>query len=323
MQAILARQFGDPDVLEIGTAADPSPGPGQVLVRVRFAGVNFADTERRRALYRVPALPWIPGNEASGVVEGLGDGVSPSWLGARVGFWSFESSGTYADYAVAPAHSLFRIPEALSLDIAAALPVQGLTAYGLAHFATALAPGQSALVHAAAGGVGLLLVQLLRRRGVQVFGTASSPSKLEWVREMGALPLPYGPNLAADIEAVRGAPTVDAVFDSIGRATQAQSLSLLGLYGQLVFFGDASGPPQPVDPDELYGRSLRVSSFGLGAHPPEDLAQARDALLRWVAEGELRVHIGFTLPLSEAAQAHRLLEGRRSHGKLLLRTPMD
>jgi NADPH2:quinone reductase len=320
MQAIVVHRFGDPDVLQVGTAADPSPGPGQVLVRVQVAGVNFSDTERRRGLYRVPALPWIPGNEAAGVIEALGDGVSPSWLGARVAFWSFEASGTYADYAVAPVHSLFRVPEAIALDIAAALPVQGLTAYGLAHYATALAPGQSALVHAAAGGVGLLLVQLLRRRGVQVFGTASSPGKLELVRGMGAIPLPYGPDLAAGIHAIRGTPTVDAVFDSVGRATQTQSLSLLGLYGQLVFFGDASGPPHPVDPDELYGRSLRVSSFGLAAHPPQHLAQARDELLQLVGEGHLRVHIGHALPLSEAAEAHRLLENRRSHGKLLLHT---
>jgi NADPH2:quinone reductase len=320
MRAIIVQRFGDPDVLQIGTAPDPSPGPGQVLVRVQVAGVNFSDSERRRALYRVPALPWIPGNEAAGLIEALGDGVSPAWLGARVAFWSFQASGTYAEYAVAPAHSLFRVPEAIPLNIAAALPIQGLTAYGLAHYATALAPGQSALVHAAAGGVGHLLIQMLQQRGIQVFGTASSPSKLELVRSLGAIPLRYGPNLAAEIQAVRGVPTVDAVFDSVGRATQAQSLSLLGLYGQLVFFGDSSGPPVPVDPDALYGRSLRVSSFGLAAHPPEDLARARDELLQLVGDGQLRVHIGRAFPLREAAEAHRLLEDRRSHGKLLLET---
>src|SRR6185295_16416382 len=163
MRAIVVHRFGDPEVLQLGTASDPSPGPGDVLVRVHAAGVNFSDTERRRALYRIPALPWIPGNEAAGLIEAMGPGVSPSWLGARVAFWSFDASGTYADLAVAPAHSLVRVPEAVSFDLAAALPVQGLTAYGLAHSATAMAPRQSALVHAAAGGVGLLLIQLLRR----------------------------------------------------------------------------------------------------------------------------------------------------------------
>jgi NADPH2:quinone reductase len=153
---------------------------------------------------------------------------------------------------------------------------------------------------------------------VQVFGTASTPAKLELIREMGAIPLPYGPDLGEGVQAIRGTASVDAVFDSVGQATQAQSLALLGLYGQLVFFGDASGPPLPIDPDELYGRSLRVSSFGLEAHPPEGLGSAREELLRLVADGQLRVHIGHTLPLSEAAEAHRLLEGRRSQGKLVL-----
>jgi NADPH2:quinone reductase len=212
------------------------------------------------------------------------------------------------------------VPDPISLDVAAALPVQGLTAYGLAHYATSLAAGQSALVHAAAGGVGLLLIQMLRLRGVRVFGTASSPAKLDLIRSMGATPLPYGDGLAEGLREAHGVPTVDAVFDSVGRATQDQSLALLGLYGHLVFFGDASGPPRPVDPDALYGKSLKISAFGLGAHPPEELSQAREDLLRWVGSGELRVHIGHALPLADAAEAHRLLEGRRSQGKIVLRT---
>lgn len=319
MRAIVARRLGEPEVLELGEAGTPSPAPGQVLVRMEFAGVNFSDTERRRGLYRIPPLPWIPGNEGGGVVEALGQGVAPAWLGARVAFWSFESSGAYAEYAVAPAHSLFGVPRGLALDTAAALPAQGLTAYGLAHYATSMQPGQSALVHAAAGGVGLLLIQMLRHREVQVFGTASSAAKLDRIRDMGAIPIPYGPEVAAAIAAVRGTPTVDVVFDSVGRATQDQSLSLLGLYGHLVFFGDSSGPPRPVDPDALYPRSLKVSSFGLAAHPPADLAHARADLMRWAEEGRLRIHIGQTLPLCDAAEAHRSLEGRLSHGKLLLR----
>jgi len=319
MRAILVDRFGGPEVLQPGEAQAPHPARGQVLIRLGAAGVNFSDTERRRAIYRIPTLPWIPGNEGAGVVEELGDGVDPAWLGARVAFWSFESSGTYAESAVAPVDSLFRVPDDITLDVAAALPVQGLTAYGLAHFATALGPGQSALVHAAAGGVGVLLVQLLRLRGVKVFGTASSPSKLELIGAMGGIPLPYAPDLAARIQDAHGVPTVDAVFDSVGLATRDQSLSLLGLYGHLIFFGDASGPPRPVDPDELYGKSLKVSAFGLGAHPAQDLGPARAELLRLVSTGQLRVHVGHSLPLEEAAEAHRLLEGRQSHGKIVLR----
>lgn len=319
MRGVVVQAFGGPEVLQMGEAPEPQPGPGEVRVRVHAAGVNFSDTERRRALYRVPPLPWIPGNEASGVIEALGAGADPSWAGARVAFWSFDSSGTYAEVAVTPAASLFRVPEDISLDVAAAIPVQGQTAYGLAHFATSLSKGQSALVHAAAGGVGLLLIQLLRRRGVKVFGTASSPAKRELVRAMGAIPLSYGPELADELGAAHGRPTVDAVFDSVGQATQDQSLSLLGLYGHLVFFGDASGPPRPVDPDALYGRSLRISAFGLAAHPQEDLAQARADLLAWVRTGELQIHLGHVLPMSRAEDAHRLLEDRRSEGKIILR----
>ncbi|MEO8500935.1 MAG: quinone oxidoreductase [Vicinamibacteria bacterium] len=320
MRAIVVEKFGDPGVLQIGEAESPKPGPGQVLVRLEVAGVNFSDTERRRALYRVPTLPWIPGNEGAGRVERVGEGVDKFWIGMRVALWSFESSGTYAEYAVAPVEALFRVPDDVSLDIAAALPVQGLTAYGLTHFATALEPGESALVHAAAGGVGGLLVQLLRLRGVQVFGTASSPAKLDLIRSLGAIPLPYGPGVAPGILEVRGVATVDAVFDSVGLSTQEQSLSILGLYGHLVFFGDASGPPRPIDPDELYGRSLKVSSFGLGAHPARDLGEARADLLGWVRSGQLKVHIGHALPLESAAEAHRLLEGRQSQGKIVLKT---
>src|SRR5262249_15631101 len=155
----------------------PSPGPGEVLVRLHAIGVNFSDTERRRGVYDPPTLPWIPGNEAAGVVEDLGPGVEVEWLGRRVAFWAFRTTRTYAEYACVPAAALFALADGIEFSIAAALPVQGLTAYGLGHAATSLAPGQSALVHASAGGVGAILVQILRDRGVRVFGTASSPEK--------------------------------------------------------------------------------------------------------------------------------------------------
>lgn len=208
--------------------------------------------------------------------------------------------------------------DGLEFPIAAALPVQGLTAYGLSHAATALAPGETALVHAAAGGVGALLVQLLRVRGVRVFGTASSPAKLELVRDLGATPLPYAPALPERIRAATEGRGVDAVFDSVGRATQADSLAALAPYGHLVFFGEASGPPSPIHPDELYSRSLKVSSFWLATDPPERWALARHELQRWVLEGKVRVILGDSFPLAQAAEAHRRLEQRLSRGKLLL-----
>jgi len=318
MRAIIVQALGDPDVLTLGSRDIPRPGPGEVLVRLHAIGVNFSDTERRRGAYDPPELPWIPGNEAAGVVEDVGPGVEPEWLGRRVGFWDPRTTGTYAEYACVPAVALFTLVDGLEFPIAAALPVQGLTAYGLSHAATSLAPGQTALVHAAAGGVGALLVQVLQGRGVRVFGTASSPAKLRFVHDLGAVPLPYGPGLPELVRVANEGHGVDAVFDSVGRATQGDSLAVLAPYGHLVFYGEASGSPAPIHPDDLYGRSLKVSSFWLATDPPERWALARHDLQRWVLEGKLRVTIGQTFPLAEAAEAHRRLEQRQTHGKLVL-----
>ena len=318
MRAIVVRALGDPDVLTLGSADAPRPGPGEVLVRLHAIGVNFSDTERRRGAYDPPALPWIPGNEAAGVVEGVGPGVGAEWVGRRVAFWAPRTSGTYAELATVTAAALFTLVDGVDFPIAAALPVQGLTAYGLSHAATSLAPGQSALVHAAAGGVGTLLVQLLRERGVRVLGTASTPAKLELVRALGAIALPYGPDLPALVREANGGEGVDAVFDSVGRATQADSLAALAPYGQLVFFGEASGSPDPIHPDALYERSLKVGSFWLATDPPERWAPARRELQRRVLEGKLSVTLGHHFPLAEAAEAHRRLEQRETRGKVIL-----
>jgi NADPH:quinone reductase len=318
MQAIVVHALGGPEVLELRTHPTPEPGPGEVLVRLHAVGVNFSDTERRRGVYDPPELPWTPGDEAAGLVEGLGPGVDSAWLGRRVAFWAPRTSGTYAEYAAAPAAALFALHDDLSFSIGAALPAQGLTAYGLSQVATALAPGQTALVHAAAGGVGALLVQLLRQRGVRVFGTASTPAKRELVDALGAVPLPYGPTLPDLIRDATGGDGVDAVFDSIGRATRAESFAALGRYGHLAYFGEASGPPAPIDLEELYGRCLRVSCFWLGADPPEHWNTARRELQEWVADGTLRITVGQVFPLDQAPEAHRQLEGRETHGKLIL-----
>jgi len=318
MRAIVVDALGDPEVLTLRSHPVPRPGRGEVLVRLQSIGVNFSDTERRRGVYDPPVLPWIPGNEAAGIVEAVGADVEPAWLGRRVAFWAPRTSGTYAELAAAPVSSLFFLRDDLDVAVASALPVQGLTAYGLAYAATALGPGQTALVHAAAGGVGTLLLQLLKRRGVGTFGTASSHAKRARVVELGAIPLPYGPDLPGLVREANGGRGVDAVFDSVGRATQADSLAVLGLYGQLVFFGESGGSPLPIHADELYPRNLRVSAFWLAADPPERWAAARNDLQDWVATGELRVTVGETLPLAEAAEAHRRLEQRRTQGKVIL-----
>jgi NADPH:quinone reductase len=318
MQAIVVRALGGPEVLTLRTHPIPQPGQGEVLVRLHAVGVNFSDTERRRGVYDPPALPWIPGNEAAGVVEGLGPGVDSSWLGRRVAFWAPSTSGTYAEYTAAPSAALFALRDDLDFTVGATLPVQGLTAYGLSHVATTLESGQTAVVHAAAGGVGALLVQMLRKRGVRVFGTASTPAKRERVAALEATPLPYGPTLPNLIFDATGGRGVDAVFDSVGQATRAESLAVLAHYGHLIYFGEASGPPAPIVLDELYGRCLRLSAFWLGADPPEHWNTARRELQDWVAAGSLRITVGRTFPLHQAAEAHRQLESRETHGKLIL-----
>ena len=318
MQAIVVRELGDPDVLMLRSHPVPEPGPSEVLVRIEAVGVNFTETEKRRGVYNPPALPWIPGDEGAGVVEATGPGVDREWIGRRVAFWAPHTSGTYAQYAVAPVNALFSLLDQVEFPIGAALPAQGLAAYGLANAATELSRGQTALVHAAAGGVGALLVQLLLRRGVRVFGTASTPAKQQLVRGLGGTPLPYGPDLPQLLRSANGGRGVDAVFDSVGRATQADSLACLNLYGHLVFFGESSGSPTPIHPDELYGLNLRVSSFWLAADPPERWETARRELQEWVVSGQLRVTLGQIFPLAQAADAHRMLEQRQTQGKLIL-----
>ncbi|HVR95656.1 MAG TPA: quinone oxidoreductase [Thermoanaerobaculia bacterium] len=321
MRAIVAHRLGEPDVLQIADVPRPEPAAGQVLVHLHMAGVNFSDTERRRGVYRVPSLPWIPGGEGAGVVEAVGSGVDPAWIGERVAFWAMPPAvtGAYAEYAAAPASALFRLGAGLSFDQGAALALQGLTAYGVAHLSAHIREGQTVLIHAAAGGVGLLLVQMARNSGARVFGTVSSDSKAEAVRAMGGEPLGYGDDLPQRVLAATGGRGVDVVLDSVGRATQEVSLASLAPYGVLVFFGDASGPPLPIDPDRLYGRCLQIGAFGLDLdYQPETWAAARQDLIRWVEEGALRLIISSVLPLAEAAEAHRLLESRQSVGKILL-----
>ena len=321
MRAIVVNELGGPEVLKLAEAPRPAAGPGQVLIRVRTVGINFSDTERRSGVYRRPELPWIPGSEGAGVVEEVGGGVGPGWIGERVAFWAMPPavSGAYAEYAVAPEGSLFRLGSRLSFEQGAALPLQGLTAYGVVHRAARIEAGQTVLIHAAGGGVGLLAVQMARRAGARVLGTVSSEPKADAVRAVGGEPLAYGEDLAERVRRATGGLGVDVVLDSVGRATQEVSLAVLAPFGHLVFYGDASGPPLPIDPDWLYERSLKVSAFMLNVDDrPELWTTARQELLRWVEEGSLRLTVSAVFPLAEAAEAHRLLESRKAVGKVVL-----
>lgn len=321
MRAIVATELGEPEVLRLSEAERPVPGPGQVLIRVHAAGVNFSDTERRRGVYRRPDLPWIPGTEGAGIVEAVGAAVDPGWIGERVAFWAMPPavSGSYAEHAAAPEASLFRLGDRLSFEQGAALPQQGLTAFGVVHLGARIEAGQTVLIHAAGGGVGLLAIQMAREAGARVLGTVSSERKAEAVRAAGGEPMAYGPDLPDRVLRATGGEGVDVVLDSVGRATQEVSLAMLAPFGHLVNYGDASGPPPPIDPDRLYERSLKISSYTLNVdYRPERWAEIRKELLRRVEEGRLHLNVSTVLPLAAAAEAHRLIESRQSVGKIVL-----
>lgn len=301
-------------------APEPVPARGEALVRLRAAGVNFSETERRRGVYRTPSFPWIPGGEGAGVVEAVGPETDSTWLDQRVAFWALEGvSGTYAELCVAPVESLVALPEEISFETGAALLLQGLTAYGLIHIAARAEPGMTLLIHAAGGGVGRIAVQLARRLGARVLGTASTREKRTAITEVGGEAFDYGTDLASRVLGATAGRGVDVVLDSVGRDTQEASLAALAPFGRLVFFGDASGPPGPVDPGALYDRSLSVGAYVLSTpHPPGFFERARRKLIAAVAEGWLDLRIAGVVKLAEAAEAHRRLESRKVAGKLVL-----
>lgn len=322
MRAIVVRQFGEPGVLVLEEIPRPTAGVGQVLIRLHAAGVNFADTERRRELYQGVALPWVPGNEGAGVVEAVGEGVAPELVGRRVAAYGHPSevSGTYAEWAVADRSRVLPLPDAIGDEAGAAFLAQGLTAWHLLHTAAPVRPGQTVLVHAAAGGVGLLAVQLARRAGARVFGTVSSLEKAGRVEEAGGEPLLYADDLALTLQDATDGQGIDLVLDSVGRATQAVSFACLGRFGRLLFFGESSGAPGPFEPDQLYDRSISISAFNLwDVLRDRDLEGAAGGLTRAVADGSLKLAVGKVWPLAEASEAHRALESRATTGKALLR----
>ncbi len=321
MRAIIANRLGSPEVLELQEVASPVPGQRQVLVELHATGVNFSETERRRGIYATPSFPWCPGAEGAGEIVALGPGADSSLMGKRVAFWGPGStvSGTYAEYAAVSVDALFHLSDKISFDEGAALPLQGLTAYGLAYFAGRIREGMSVLIHAAAGGVGQLLVQMVLKQGARVFATTSTTEKASLVAGLGAEPFSYGDGLRDRIAEATDGRGVDLVYDSIGKATQEQSLSLLAPYGELIHFGESSGPAGAIRPEQLYDRSLKVSAFGLiTERDPDAWTKARKDLLSWIEDGTLKVSIPLRLPLEQASKAHRLLEGRATTGKVIL-----
>ncbi len=321
MRAIRVHEYGGPEVFKLEEITLPEPGGGEALVTVEAAGVNFIDVYHRTGLYP-GALPFTPGMEAAGVVEAVGPGVYEVEVGDRVAY--AMERGSYAERAVVPAWKLVRLPESLDAEAGAAAMLQGMTAHYLTRSTYPLAGGETALVHAAAGGVGLLLVQMAARIGATVIGTVSTEEKARLAREAGAdaVILYTEGDFAEEALRLTDGRGVHVVYDSVGQATFDQSLACLRPRGLLALFGQSSGSVPPINPSVLAtgGGSLFLTRPGLAHYAADrgELLERAGDVLHWVATGELRLRIDRTYPLSEAAEAHRALEGRQTAGKVLL-----
>jgi NADPH2:quinone reductase len=315
MKAVYVEKFGGPENLTIGDLPKPQPGPGQALVKIAAAGVNFIDVYFRIGLY--PATPPVVlGNEGAGTVETIGPDVTNVRVGDRVAY--AMARGSYAEYAVVPAWQLVKIPASVDFQTAGAAMLQGMTAHYLTHSTYPLKSGDSCLIHAAAGGTGRMLVQMAKMRGAHVTGTVGDEEKARQAKEAGADDVIV--YTKEDFVArVKG--TMNVVYDSVGKSTFNQSLDCLRPRGMMVSFGNASGPVPDFAPLILSQKGslfLTRPSLAHYSSTPEELAWRAGDVVNWISQGKLKLHIHKVYPLADAAQAHRDLEGRKTSGKLLL-----
>ena len=327
MKAVRVHELGGPEVLRYEEVEAPEPRADEALVEVAAAGVNYLDIYYRSGFHwgghHRRALPYIPGAEGAGVVLAAGSGVSEVRVGDRVAYGISNGRGSYANLAAVPERYLVRLPDAVPLPSAAAAMLQGMTAHYLTRDTYPVAPGDAVLVHAAAGGTGLLLIQMAKALGARVFGTVSTPEKARIAGEAGAdAVIDYtSRDFAAEARRLTGGRGVNVVYDSVGKSTFEKSLDALAPRGCMVVFGQSSGAVPPFDTAVLNARgSLSLSRPSLThhtTHRAEILARAGD-VLQWIEAGKLAIRIGSTLPLSQAAEAHRLLASRRTTGKVLL-----
>ncbi|MDE2484777.1 MAG: quinone oxidoreductase [candidate division NC10 bacterium] len=320
MRAVRIHEYGDPEVLRYEEVSLPEPGAGEARVKIDAVGVNYIDVYQRKGQYPDP-LPVIPGREAAGVVDAVGPGVSDLTPGTRVVYAMHV--GAYAEYAVVPTRRLVPIPSALETRLAAAVMLQGLTAHYLTHSTYPLQPGDSALIHAAAGGVGLLLVQMAKRRGARVIGTVSTEEKARLVREAGAdeVILYTQADFEAETRRLTNGQGVHVVYDSVGQSTFDKSLNCLRPRGYIVLYGQSSGPVSPFNPQVLSAKgSLYLTRPNLMHYTPDraELLKRAGDLFEWIIAGTLSVRIDATFSLADASLAHRYLEERKSKGKILL-----
>lgn len=320
MKAIQIHETGGPEVLRLDELPIPEPGTGQVLIRVEAVGVNFLELYFRKGVYKA-ALPLTLGSEAAGTVEELGPGVTGFAAGDAVA--SVSVLGSYAEYALVPAASLVKVPDGLTMEHAAAAMLQGMTAHYLAYSTHPLKAGETALVHAAAGGVGLLLTQMAARLGARVIATVSTEAKAELAREAGAseVILYSEKDFEVEVKRLTAGKGVDVVYDSVGKTTFEKSLNCLRPRGLLALFGASSGPVPPFDLIQLSGKgSLFVTRPTLWHYiaTRAELEWRAGDVLSWAAKGELKLRAEHMYPLSDAAQAQSDLESRKTTGKVLL-----
>jgi NADPH2:quinone reductase len=320
MKAIRVHQPGGVEALKYENIPVPEPGAGQARVKIEAIGLNYIDVYQRTGLYQLQ-LPFTLGMEGAGVVDAVGAGVAEVKTGDRVAYSMIP--GAYAEYAVVPAARLVPVPKNIDSRTAAATMLQGMTAHYLTHSTYPLKQGDTALVHAAAGGVGLLLVQLAKRRGAGVFGTVSTEEKARLAKEAGAdeVILYTQKDFSAEVKRLTNGRGLDVVYDSVGQTTFEKSLDCLRPRGYMVLFGQSSGPVPPFNLGTLAAKgSLFVTRPTLAhyAIEREELLQRANDLFNWIASGQLKVRIDKTFSLADAADAHRQLEGRKTTGKVLL-----
>jgi NADPH:quinone reductase len=320
MRAVRIETTGGPEVLQVQDIPSPEPGHGEARVRVAASGVNFIDIYVRTGAYKVPT-PFTPGMEAAGVVDAVGPGVSGLSVGDRVAY--AMHLGSYAQEAIVPAWQLVKVPDAVELDLAAAVMLQGMTAHYLARSTVTLKEGDRVLVHAGAGGLGLLLTQIAKLYGATVFSTVSTEEKAELSRGAGAdhVILYTQADFAEEVKRLTGGKGLDVVYDSVGKDTFDRSLTCLRPRGYLVLCGQSSGAVAPFDPQRLNaGGSLFLTRPTLGhyAASAEEIGWRAGELFAWIADGKVDVRIGETHPLEDAGVAQERLAGRKTTGKVLL-----
>ncbi|MBK9315879.1 MAG: quinone oxidoreductase [Acidobacteria bacterium] len=320
MKACVVEKYGGSDALIYRDYVRPEPNAGEALVRIEAIGLNYIDVYHRTGLYPQP-VPFIPGMEAAGVVESVGDGVSEVAVGDRVAYAMHP--GAYAEFAAVPAWKLVPVPDEMDSTTAGAAMLQGMTAHYLVTSVYPLKAGETALVHAAAGGVGLLLIQMAKRIGARVIGTASSPEKAKLAKDTGAddVIIYTETDFERETRQLTNGRGVDVVYDSVGKDTFIKSLNSLVPRGMMALFGQSSGPVEPFDPGLLAQKGslfLTRPSLAHYAATREELLWRAGELFDWVRSGTVKLRIDKTFALADAAESHRQLEGRKTTGKVVL-----